>query len=54
MPAFRDIVRGEAHFNIIGRFRMWATISGVVLIASLGGLFGRGLNLSIDFKGGGR
>jgi len=52
MPALRDIVRGEAHFNIIGRFRMWATISGVVLIASLGGLFGRGLNLSIDFKGG--
>lgn len=52
MPALRDIVRGEAHFNIIGRFRMWATISGIVLIASLGGLFGRGLNLSIDFKGG--
>ena len=52
MPAMRDIVRGEAHFNIIGRFRMWATISGIVLLASLGGLFGRGLNLSIDFKGG--
>src|SRR5256885_5264455 len=52
MPALRDIVRGEAHFNIIGRFRMWATISAIVLIASLGGLFGRGLNLSIDFKGG--
>jgi preprotein translocase subunit SecF len=52
MAALRDIVRGEAHFNIIGRFRMWATISGVVLLASLGGLFGRGLNLSIDFKGG--
>ena len=52
MPALRDIARGEAHFNIIGRFRMWATISGIVLLASLGGLFGRGLNLSIDFKGG--
>lgn len=52
MAGLRDIVRGEAHFNIIGRFRMWATISGVVLIASLGGLFGRGLNLSLDFKGG--
>ncbi len=52
MPALRDIVRGEAHFNIIGRFRMWATVSGIVLVASLGGLFGRGLNLSIDFKGG--
>ena len=52
MAGFRDIVRGEAHFNIIGRFRMWATISGIVLIASLGGLFGRGLNLAIDFKGG--
>jgi preprotein translocase subunit SecF len=31
---------------------MWATISAIVLIASLGGLLGRGLNLSIDFKGG--
>lgn len=52
MPALRDIVRGEAHFNIIGRFRLWATISGIVLVASLVGLLGRGLNLSIDFKGG--
>jgi preprotein translocase subunit SecF len=52
MPALRDIVRGEAHFNIIGRFKMWATISAIVLIASLGGLLGRHLNLSIDFKGG--
>jgi preprotein translocase subunit SecF len=48
----RQIVRGEAHFNIIGRFRLWATISGVVLLLSLVGLFGRHLNLSIDFKGG--
>jgi preprotein translocase subunit SecF len=52
MAGLRDIVRGEAHFNIIGRFRMWATISAIVLIASLGGLLGRNLNLSIDFKGG--
>ncbi|MGZ4145121.1 MAG: protein translocase subunit SecF, partial [Actinomycetota bacterium] len=52
MAGLRDIVRGEAHFNIIGRFRMWAMISGVVLLASLGGLFGRGLNLSLDFEGG--
>src|SRR6266480_2873732 len=52
MAALRDIVRGEAHFNIIGRFRMWATISAIVLIASLGGLLVRHLNLSIDFKGG--
>jgi preprotein translocase subunit SecF len=52
MAGLRDIVRGEAHFNIIGRFRLWATVSGVVLVLSLIGLFGRGLNLSIDFKGG--
>jgi len=52
MAGLRDIVRGESHFNIIGRFRLWATVSGIVLVASLGGLFGRGFNLSIDFKGG--
>jgi preprotein translocase subunit SecF len=50
--AIRSIIRGEAHFNIIGRFRMWAAISGVVLLLSLVGLFGRHLNLSLDFKGG--
>jgi preprotein translocase subunit SecF len=48
----RSIIRGEAHFNIIGRFRMWATISGVVLVLSLVGIFARHLNLSLDFKGG--
>jgi preprotein translocase subunit SecF len=48
----RRIVRGEANFNIIGRTKVWMAVSGIVMLISLGGLIGRGFNLSIDFEGG--
>lgn len=37
---------------IIQRKKWWFLLSGIVMLLSLGGLFFRGLNLSIDFKGG--
>ena len=40
------------HFRIIERKRLWFTISGFLIVISLIGLFARGLNFSIDFKGG--
>jgi preprotein translocase subunit SecF len=52
MGAIRQIVRGESNFNIIGRARRWAVVSGVLIVLSLVGLFGRHLNLSLEFKGG--
>ena len=48
----RKVIRGEADFNIIGRSKVWAAISGTVLVLSLVGMFGPGLNLSLEFKGG--
>jgi preprotein translocase subunit SecF len=49
-----DLFRGqrEFHMDIIGRRRTWFLLSGILLAASLGGLLLRGLNLSIDFRGG--
>ena len=39
-------------FRIIEHRNRWFAISGVLLVLSLGGLFVRGLTLSIDFEGG--
>ena len=40
------------HLRIIERRRIWFALSGVVLVLSLGGIFVRQFNLSIDFDGG--
>ncbi|MBI3649349.1 MAG: protein translocase subunit SecF [Actinobacteria bacterium] len=39
-------------FRLIEKRNRWFTVSGVVILLSLGGLLFRGLNLSIDFEGG--
>lgn len=49
---FRTLASGEADFNIIGRAKTWALVSGVVLLLSLIGIFVRHLNLGLEFKGG--
>jgi len=43
---------GEVSYDFVGKRRRWYTISGVILLLALIGLFGRGLNLGIEFKGG--
>jgi preprotein translocase subunit SecF len=40
------------HFPIIERRKIWYTFSGVLIVLSLIGFVVRGLNYSIDFKGG--
>ena len=40
------------HLRIIEHRNWWFAISGLLIVLSLLGLFVRGLNLSIDFKGG--
>jgi preprotein translocase subunit SecF len=42
----------EPHFRIIPRRTWWLALSGTVIVLSIAGLAFRGLNLSIDFKGG--
>jgi preprotein translocase subunit SecF len=46
------LYRGEVSFDFVGRRRMWYTISGLILVIAIAALFGRGLNESVDFKGG--
>ncbi len=46
------LYRGEVSFDFVGRQKLWYMISGLILLLSLVGLFGRGLNFTVDFKGG--
>ncbi len=50
--AFRRLFRGETSFDFAGRWRRWFAISGTVIVVGLVSLGVRGLNFSIDFKGG--
>ena len=46
------LYRGEVSYDFVGRQRRWYAISGVILIISITALFVRGLDFSVDFKGG--
>jgi preprotein translocase subunit SecF len=46
------LYHGETTFDIVGRRRLWFTISGVLVLISLVSLVVPGLNFGIDFKGG--
>lgn len=43
---------GEVSYDFVGKRRRWYALSGVILVLALVGLFGRGLNLGIEFRGG--
>ncbi len=43
---------GEVSYDFVGKRRRWYAVSGAILLLALIGLFGRGLNLGIEFKGG--
>jgi preprotein translocase subunit SecF len=46
------LYRGEISVNIVSRQKMWYLISGIILVVSIGALAIRGLNFSVEFKGG--
>ena len=50
--AFVRLFRGETSFDFAGRWRRWFAISGIVILAGVLSLGFRGLNFSIDFRGG--
>ena len=50
--AFIRLFRGETSFDFAGRWRRWFAISGLVIVVGLVSLGTRGLNFSIDFRGG--
>jgi preprotein translocase subunit SecF len=43
---------GDISYDFVGRRKSWYTISAVLMLIALVGLFGRGLNLGIEFRGG--
>jgi preprotein translocase subunit SecF len=46
------LYRGEVSVDFVGRQRMWYTISGIILLVCIAALLVRGLNFSVEFKGG--
>jgi preprotein translocase subunit SecF len=46
------LYRGEVSFDFVGRKKLWYTISGLILVISIVALAFRGLNYSVEFKGG--
>jgi preprotein translocase subunit SecF len=46
------LYHGETTFDIVGRRRLWFSISGVLILISLVSLVVPGLNFGIDFNGG--
>ncbi len=46
------IYSGEMSYDIVGRAKTWYIISAVIILISLGGIFFRGFNLSVEFTGG--
>ncbi|HYO19044.1 MAG TPA: protein translocase subunit SecF [Dermatophilaceae bacterium] len=47
-----DLHTGKRSFDIVGRQKMWYTVSAVLLVLAAIGLFGRGLNVGLEFRGG--
>src|SRR5258708_221695 len=46
------LYRGDVSVNFVGRQRIWYTISGCIVVIAIVALLVRGLNFSVDFKGG--
>jgi preprotein translocase subunit SecF len=46
------LYRGEVSINFVRRQRLWYAISGLILLISIVALLVKGLNFSLEFKGG--
>src|SRR3954447_15514749 len=46
------LYEGRISIDFVGRRRLWYSISGLIVLAALGGLLFKGLNLGIEFRGG--
>jgi preprotein translocase subunit SecF len=46
------LYRGDVSINFVGRQKIWYTISACIVVIAIVGLLVRGLNFSVDFKGG--
>ena len=49
---FKRLYHGETNADIVGRWKLWFSISGAILLIGVITLATQGLNLGIDFTGG--
>lgn len=49
---FKRLIRGQTRIDFVGRSKLWALISGIVLTGSTIALFTPGLQLGLEFEGG--
>lgn len=49
---FKRLMRGQSRIDFVGRNKLWATISALVITGSAVALFTPGLNAGIEFNGG--
>ncbi len=47
-----DLYTGKRSIDFIGRQRQWYALSAVLIVLALAGIFARGLNFGIEFRGG--
>jgi preprotein translocase subunit SecF len=56
MPVVRNplsrLFRGETSFDFANRWRRWFAISGIIIVVGMASVGIKGLNFSIEFKGG--
>jgi preprotein translocase subunit SecF len=49
---WHKLYNGETEYRFISRARTWFLVSGAIILIGLVALFGKGLNLGIEFEGG--
>jgi preprotein translocase subunit SecF len=47
-----ELYEGRVSIDFVGRKWLWYTISGIIILLAAGGLYFKGLNFGIEFKGG--
>jgi preprotein translocase subunit SecF len=47
-----DLYTGRKSIDFVGKTRLWYAISGVIIVAALLGLYFKGLNFGLEFRGG--
>lgn len=47
-----DLYSGRRSIDFVGKTRVWYAISGLIIIAAVLGLYFRGLNFGLEFRGG--
>ncbi|PZG20798.1 protein translocase subunit SecF [Nonomuraea aridisoli] len=48
----RRLYRGEIDVDFVGKWRLWYSLSAILLLISIAGLVFNGLNLGVEFRGG--